>query len=174
MKESVNIAYTYARQFVAVKNPQNLFFKGNWNVFNYSSFTFYVVWLLKNFDHYLCLKLCVLTHLIYEIVTPINQQCVFIFLFYCTGHQLHLHVPEGAVEKDGPSAGVAMTTSLISIATNRCLRPRLAMTGEQLSLVVIVPCGISKHLQPLDLCSKSILTLAFSYNHITTTFFAWH
>lgn len=50
---------------------------------------------------------------------------------YVAGHQLHLHVPEGAVEKDGPSAGVAMTTSLISIATNRCLRPRLAMTGEK-------------------------------------------
>ena len=59
-------------------------------------------------------------------------------LYHCffinhTGHQLHLHVPEGAVEKDGPSAGVAMTTSLISIATNRCLRPRLAMTGDDVN-----------------------------------------
>lgn len=35
MKESVNIAYTYARQFVAIKNPQNLFFKGE-NTFNLS------------------------------------------------------------------------------------------------------------------------------------------
>lgn len=51
------------------------------------------------------------------------------FLLLFEGHQLHLHVPEGAVEKDGPSAGVAMTTSLISIATNKSLRPRLAMTG---------------------------------------------
>ena len=54
---------------------------------------------------------------------------VITFLLFSLGHQLHLHVPEGAVEKDGPSAGVAMTTSLISIATNRSLRPRLAMTG---------------------------------------------
>lgn len=61
-------------------------------------------------------------------VSPLTSplmSCVF-----SPGHQLHLHVPEGAVEKDGPSAGVAMTTSLISIATNRSLRPRLAMTGS--------------------------------------------
>ena len=45
-------------------------------------------------------------------------------------------MPEGAVEKDGPSAGVAMTTSLISIATNRSLRPRLAMTGMTSSHVM--------------------------------------
>ena len=56
MKESVNIAYTFAKQFVASVDKESKFFNS---------------------------------------------------------HQLHLHVPEGAVSKDGPSAGVAMTTSLI-------------------------------------------------------------
>lgn len=84
MKESVNIAYTFARQFVALRNPDNNFFKG---------------------------------------------------------HQLHLHVPEGAVEKDGPSAGIAMTCSLISIAINRLLKPRVAMTGELSLTGKVLPIG---------------------------------
>ena len=96
MKESVNIAYTFAKQFVASKDKDSKFFNS---------------------------------------------------------HQLHLHVPEGAVSKDGPSAGVAMTTSLIrlfliidcsqipgmitasffynnSIAIGKPVKPLVAMTGE--------------------------------------------
>ena len=64
MKESVNIAYTFSRQFLAKLQPENRFFKEN---------------------------------------------------------QVHLHVPEGAIEKDGPSAGVAMTTCLLSLALGRFL-----------------------------------------------------
>ena len=56
-------------------------------------------------------------------------------------HQLHLHVPEGAVEKDGPSAGVAMATSLISISTNVAVKPRLAMTGELSLTGKVLPVG---------------------------------
>jgi Lon-like ATP-dependent protease len=41
-----------------------------------------------------------------------------------------MHIPEGAVPKDGPSAGVTMVTSLLSLATNRPVRPNVAMTGE--------------------------------------------
>ena len=110
MKESVNIAYTFARQFVAERQPQHDFFKR---------------------------------------------------------HQLHLHVPEGAVEKDrpslplplaslltalaplfegavekdGPSAGVAMACSLISVATARPLRAHVAMTGELSLTGKVLPIG---------------------------------
>lgn len=44
--------------------------------------------------------------------------------------RLHLHCPEGAVQKDGPSAGITMATSLLSLALDRPLDPTIAMTGE--------------------------------------------
>ncbi|KAI0098204.1 lon protease [Nemania sp. FL0031] len=44
--------------------------------------------------------------------------------------KIHLHVPEGAVQKDGPSAGVTMATSLLSLALNSPVDPAIAMTGE--------------------------------------------
>ena len=44
--------------------------------------------------------------------------------------RIHLHCPEGAVQKDGPSAGITMATSLMSLALDRPLNPTIAMTGE--------------------------------------------
>ncbi len=43
---------------------------------------------------------------------------------------IHIHVPSGGIPKDGPSAGVAMVTALVSLLTDRPIRPRVAMTGE--------------------------------------------
>lgn len=73
MKESSNIAYTYAKSLVAKKFPKNTFF-----------------------DH----------------------------------AKIHMHVPEGATKKDGPSAGCTMTTSLLSLALNKPCLANVAMTGE--------------------------------------------
>ena len=57
-----------------------------------------------------------------ELVDPGNS--------YFSNTDVHLHVPEGATPKDGPSAGISMTSALVSLATGRPLRQALAMTGE--------------------------------------------
>ena len=54
---------------------------------------------------------------------------------------LHLHVPEGAIPKDGPSAGVTLVTSLVSLLTGRPVRPRVAMTGEVTLSGRVLPVG---------------------------------
>jgi len=54
---------------------------------------------------------------------------------------LHIHVPAGAIPKDGPSAGVAISTSLASLLTQRTVRPDVAMTGEISLRGVVMPVG---------------------------------
>jgi Lon-like ATP-dependent protease len=73
MKESVRIAYSFSKMFLAKNFPENKFFDRA---------------------------------------------------------QIHLHCPEGATPKDGPSAGITITSSFLSLALNRSLRPDVAMTGE--------------------------------------------
>lgn len=60
---------------------------------------------------------------------------------YFKSRDFHLHIPAGAIPKDGPSAGVTMATALLSLLSGRRVKPRLAMTGE-LSLVgKVLPVG---------------------------------
>ena len=56
-------------------------------------------------------------------------------------HDLHIHVPAGAVPKDGPSAGVALTTALASLLTGRIVDPHIAMTGEVALRGAVTPIG---------------------------------
>lgn len=57
---------------------------------------------------------------------------------------IHIHVPEGAVPKDGPSAGVTMTTALVSALTGIAVRPNVAMTGEVTLRGRVLPSAGSK------------------------------
>ncbi len=57
------------------------------------------------------------------------------------GHDIHVHVPAGGIPKDGPSAGVAMFSAIVSLLTKTCIQPDVAMTGEITLRGLVLPVG---------------------------------
>ena len=60
---------------------------------------------------------------------------------FFANQDIHIHVPAGGIPKDGPSAGIAMVTALVSLLSGRQVRPRLAMTGEISLSGIVLPIG---------------------------------
>lgn len=80
---------------------------------------------------------------------------MIINVLFCS--HLHLHVPEGATPKDGPSAGCTIVTALLSLAKNKPIRQDVAMTGEVSLMGKILPVGGIKE--------KTIAVMFLSFVH---------
>jgi ATP-dependent Lon protease len=77
----------------------------------------------------------------YTYVRSIAAQDFGVDADYFEERQIHLHIPEGATPKDGPSAGITMATALLSLVIKKKIRGRLAMTGELSLTGQVLPIG---------------------------------
>lgn len=77
----------------------------------------------------------------YTFVRSIAAQKFGIGADYFESRQIHLHIPEGATPKDGPSAGITMATALLSLVIKKKIKDRLAMTGELSLTGQVLPIG---------------------------------
>jgi len=77
----------------------------------------------------------------YTFVRGIAAQDFGVGADYFEGRQVHLHIPEGATPKDGPSAGITMATALLSLVIKKKIKDRLAMTGELSLTGQVLPIG---------------------------------
>ncbi len=93
-----------------------------------------------------------------------NAEKLGIFPDIFSDYNVHIHVPEGATPKDGPSAGITMLTSLVSLFTQRKVKKSLAMTGEITLRGKVLPVGGIKekilaakraHIKEILLCEEN-------------------